>query len=274
MNGINSTDTIEQCSSEPLVSWILCSHVENSHLKLAIESCLSQTYDNFELIFVANGSNATNVAQAVQNWHGSDHRVRVFMTEIRQLSFSLSLGLHHARGKLIARMDGDDISYANRLERQVDFMSKHPEVMVLGTCYEIIDNDGLVQRQIQLPEQDMQIRRAMFRGNPICHPSVMFRKQAVLEAGGYLGGLHAEDYDLWARLSLNPKYRFANLKEICLRYRVIGVSMARRSRWAYASIASSQFRNFLVGGGERWFFASLISVVKLFICSPPIRELK
>lgn len=274
MNDINSTHAIEQSSSEPLVSWILCSHVDNSHLKLAIESCLSQTYSNFELIFVANGSEARNVAQTVRNFYGSDPRVRVFMTEIRQLSFSLSLGLHHARGMLIARMDSDDISYANRLERQVDFMSKHPDVIVLGTCYEIIDNDGLVQRQIQIPEQDMQIRLALFRGNPFCHPSVMFRKQAVLEAGGYLGGLHAEDYDLWARLSLSPKYRFANLKEICLGYRVIGVGMARRSRWAYASIAAIQFRNFLVGGGGRWFFASLISVAKLFLRSSPIRDLK
>lgn len=265
---------IEQMSSSPLVSWILCSHVENSHLKLAIESCLSQTFNNFELIFVANGPDATKVAQSVQALYGTDPRVRVFMTEVRQLSFSLSLGLHHARGKLIARMDSDDVSYANRLECQVDFMSRHPDVIVLGTCYDIIDSDGLVQRQIQNPEQDMQIRVALLRGNPFCHPTVMFRKQAVLEAGGYLGGLHAEDYDLWARLSLVPRYRFANLKEICLGYRVIGVGMARRSRWAYASISASQFRNFLVGGGWRWFFASLISVSKLFLRSSPIRDLE
>jgi glycosyltransferase involved in cell wall biosynthesis len=274
MKNTNANDVSNQVYSKPFVSWILCSHVVNSHLKLSIESCLSQTYNYFELIFIANGPNALKVAQTVQSWYGTDSRVLIFMTEIHQLSFSLSLGLHHARGTLIARMDSDDISRSDRLERQVDFMSEHPEIAVLGTSYEIINDSGAVQRDIRMPQSDKSIRQGLLRGNPLCHPSVMFRRQVVLEAGGYLGGLHAEDYDLWARLSLNPKYQFANLNIICLGYRVIGVGIARRSRWAYASIAASQFRNFLIGGGVRWCFASFVSVGKLLLRSSPIRSLK
>lgn len=261
-------------SKNPHVTWLLCSHISNEHLKLAIESCLNQSFEDFEIVFVANGPMASSVAQSVIDWFGFDARVRVFTTPVRHLSFSLTFGLHHARGLLIARMDSDDISCSRRLERQVQYMIEHPDVAVLGTCYEVIDIDGRVQRQIYLPESDKSIRRALLRGNPFCHPSVVFRKQIVLEAGGYLGGLHAEDYDLWARLSLNPNFRFSNLNEICLGYRVVGVGMARRSRWAYASIATSQFRNFLVGGGLRWFFASVASIGKLLLRSSPIRNFK
>jgi glycosyltransferase involved in cell wall biosynthesis len=274
MNYLNCAHIPENNFSRPLVSWVLCSNVENNHLKLSIESCLSQTYDHFELVFIANGQDATRVAQAVRGWFGTDTRVRVFETSIHQLSFSLSLGLHHARGTLIARMDSDDISSSNRLEQQVAFMSERPDVLVLGTNYEIIDNEGTVKSKVILPESDKLIRQALIRGNPFCHPSVMFRRQVILEAGGYLGGLHAEDYDLWARLSLNPNCRFANLSKICLGYRVIGIGFTRRSRWAYASTASSQFRNFLVGGGLRWLFASVISVIKLILRLWPIRTLK
>lgn len=256
----------------PTVSWLLCSHVVNNHLKIAIDSCLSQTFSDFELIFVANGPMASEVAEAVQNWHGNDSRVRIFATPIRQLPFSLSFGLHHARGNFIARMDSDDISKIDRLERQVNFMKVHPNVAVLGTSYEIIDNDGKFMRTVIMPSTNTSIRRGLLRGNPICHPSVMFRRQLVLDAGGYLGGLHAEDFDLWCRLSLNPMVSFANLPEVCLSYRVIGVGTARRSRWAYAAIAASQLRNFLMGAGLVWGLAIFLSVLKLFLRSSPIKN--
>lgn len=257
-------------SLKPLVSWILCCHILNNHLKVAIESCLNQSYKNFELVIVANGADSQEIYRAVEGWFGSDNRIRVFVTEVQQLSFSLSLGLHNSRGSLVARMDSDDISYSDRLQRQVDYMCEHPGIAVLGSDYQIIDNEGIGQRKVILPKLDSAIRKALFYGNPLCHPSIMFRREIILQAGGYLGGLHAEDYDLWARLSLNPKYQFANLDSILIGYRVIGVGAARRSRWAYASMSSSQFRNFLVGGGGWWLFASLISVFKLVVRSSRI----
>ena len=67
---------------------------------------------------------------------------------------------------------------------------------VFGTAYTFIDAHGVTTKTVQPPTQDADIRRAMPWRNPICHPSVMFRRMAVLEVGGYLGGLHAEDYDL------------------------------------------------------------------------------
>lgn len=253
----------------PAVSWLLCTHVADEQVRLSVQSCLDQTFVDFELLVITNGPAADQVAAVVVGWFGSDTRVRVLTTQVRHLIFSLSLGLHHARAEFIARMDSDDLSKPYRLERQVAFMQQHPELAVLGTAYEIIDAAGLPIEKVSLPTTDLEIRKALIKGNPFCHPSVMFRRQVVLDAGGYLGGLHAEDYDLWIRLSNDPVNKFANLPDVCLGYRSVGVGCARRSRSAYASMASAQFRNFINGQGLLWAFAALLSTVKAFIRSSP-----
>jgi hypothetical protein len=169
-------------------------------------------------------------------------------------------------------MDSDDISKPDRLKHQVMFMNKNKDVAVLGTSYQIIDEKGLPVRNVIMPSSDKSIRRRLYYTNPICHPSVVFRKDIVVEAGGYLGGLHAEDYDLWSRLSLNKSIKFFNLQYIGLEYRMIGVGTARRSRWAYASAAAAQTRNFLVGGGGLWFFSIFVYAAKLLLRSSRPRE--
>jgi len=247
----------------PAVSWLLCTHVADEQLRLALNSCLNQTFTDFELLVVANGDSAEKVAESVKQWVGKDSRVRIFTTEVRQLPFSLTLGLHHARAELVARMDSDDLSKPNRIQMQVNFMRSHPEVTVLGSCYEIIDATAHVLRPVHLPLDDGSIRRAMRWSNPICHPSVMFRRNVVLNAGGYVGGLQAEDYDLWIRLASDSNLKFANLPELCLSYRAIGVGQARGARAAYASVAGAQVRAFLIGEGVGWLFGALVTVLKL-----------
>ena len=258
-------------SNVPAVSWLLCTHVAGEQLRLALQSCLDQTFTEYELLVVVNGSKAQEVASAVRVWVGSDPRIRIFTTEVRHLIFSLSLGLHHARASLVARMDSDDLSKSDRLERQVAFMRQHPEVVVLGSAYEVLDTEGRPQQKVLLPTSNIEIRRALLKGNPLCHPSVMFRRKVVLDAGGYFGGLHAEDYDLWVRLSNDPANQFANLPEICLGYRSVGVGPARRARSAYASMAASQFQNFVKGYGLSWAFAAFFSTLKAFVRSRPSR---
>jgi glycosyltransferase involved in cell wall biosynthesis len=251
----------------PEVSWLLCTHVADEQLHLALQSCLSQTFSDFELVVVANGEQSELVASKVQSWFGGEPRVRLCQTKVRHLPFSLSLGLHHARGRLIARMDSDDVSKPFRLERQVLFMSANPSVAVLGTAYDVVDELGSVKRQVRVPTTDRQIRRGLQTSNPLCHPSVMFRRDVVLKAGGYLGGLHAEDYDLWLRLTAEPGLKFANLPDICLSYREVGVSGVRRTRSAYASVAASQLRQFLISGRIAFIVAVFLTVAKLIIRS-------
>lgn len=257
----------EKSYSPPIVSWLICSHTANDQLFLALTSCLNQTLDNFELIFVANGPEDNEVANTVLGWFKEDPRIRIFSTNIRHLTFSLSLGLSYARGKFIARMDADDISSLNRLDKQVTFMLANPAVAVLGTNYEIIDSSGRVLKNVYMPLSDKEIRTHLFWGNPFCHPSVIYKRDVVLLYGGYMGGLQAEDYDLWVRLSKNPNYKFANLPDICVSYRNEGMGGARRSRTAYASLASAQFQCFISGMGLVWLISSAISAFKAFMRS-------
>jgi cellulose synthase/poly-beta-1,6-N-acetylglucosamine synthase-like glycosyltransferase len=251
----------------PAVSWLLCAHRLNDQLKHAIQSCIDQTFTDFELLVVINGSNSDNIAFAVQSWFGHDPRLRIITTDIKYLTFSLTLGLHYARAPLIARMDSDDLSKRDRLERQVAFMVKNPDVVLLGTAYQYIDLNGNTLNKIVMPILDFEIRKSLIWRNSICHPSVIFRRSAVIEAGGYLGGIHAEDYDLWVRLMQNPKNHFANLEESLIYYRVVGIGVARGSRISYASVAASQIRNFIQGAGVVWLIASIITSIKAVLNS-------
>jgi len=250
----------------PLVSWILCTHVGGTLLYKAIDSCLSQTYSNFELIVVINGDNISKVKEEINGWNiSSDPRLIIYATELKNLTFSLSLGLHLANGKYIARMDGDDISYPHRLSMQVNFLENNPDISVLGTAFEIVDFRDNPISVVSNPLDDLNIRRSMIFKNPLCHPTVMFKRDAVLAVGGYLGGFHSEDYDLWIRLSKCPEIKFANLSEVCLGYRYVGVGVARKSREAYASMAGSQLRSFLISARFKWFVAVLISLIKIVL---------
>ena len=246
----------------PIVSWLICTHVINENLRLSIQSCLNQTFSDFELVVITNGPNAFNIAQEIRHWFNTDRRVHIFSTPIQHLTFSLSLGLHYARGEFIARMDADDLSKPDRIERQLSFMINNPQVIVLGTAYELIDDAGNILKKIYLPTKDKDIRSSLYRGNPICHPSVMFRRLPVLESGGYLGSIYAQDYDLWSRLSLNQKNKFANLDYICLQYRHSGLGKARKARLSYASMSSSQFRNYITGAGITWGLAAILTAFK------------
>jgi len=162
-------------------------------------------------------------------------------------------------------MDSDDVSRPYRLDRQVRYMNANPSVAVLGTAFEVVDEHGSVKRQVRVPTTDREIRQRLRTRNPLCHPSVVFRRDVVLKAGGYLGGLHAEDYDLWLRLTTEPGLEFANLSDICLSYREVGVSGVRRERSAYASVAASQLRFFLVSGHIAWLIATVFTIFKMCI---------
>lgn len=249
----------------PIVSWLLCTNHDDALLDRAIVSCLGQSFEDFELLIIANGVDAEAIGDAIGNRYAYDQRVRVVVTHIYLLNFSLNLGLHLARAPLVARIDSDDVSAPDRLERQVACMVRDPSIAVLGSAYTLIDTAGITHGRVDVPMSNQDIRRSLYYRNPICHPSVMLRRDIVLSLGGYLGGQNAEDYDLWARIALNQEWRFHNLEIPLVAYNSDSVGGGRASRKAYANVAAAQLRNFLVGGGIGWLIGSIITSFKAFI---------
>lgn len=253
----------------PQVSWLLCTHQSHALLDRAIDSCLAQTLVNFELLIVVNGPQAQRIAAALRQRHQADPRVRVFETPVHLLNFSLSWGLHLARADCVARMDADDFSSPDRLQRQWSFMELHPKVAVLGSSYHLVDAAGQVQGHVDAPQSDAEIRRQLRFRNPLCHPSVMLRKATVLPLGGYLGGRHAEDYDLWLRLALNTHWEFANLPERLLFYNNTTEGTARGSQAAYAHAAGALLRNFLLTWDPRYLWGAFMYALKTAVRGKP-----
>jgi glycosyltransferase involved in cell wall biosynthesis len=251
----------------PLVSWLICSNVGGRAMDTAIDSCLAQGFRDFEIVVVANGDDAARIFEDLRRRAKDEPRLCVAMTAVRHLNFSLALGLHLCRGTYVARLDADDIAYPNRLAVQVELLQAQADLAVVGSAYELIDMNDAVIGSVKLPRQDAQIRKALLRGNPLCHPAVTFRRQVALDAGGYLGGLHAEDYDLWCRIADLPGIRFANIDVPLIGYRANPDGAARRSRSAYASVAAAQFRNFAMGRGARWCASAIVSALKAAVLS-------
>ena len=261
MNQEHNSDKVD-LDIYPLVTWLMCAHIGNEYLKIAIESCLEQTYKNYELIIVLNGPHRDEIERSIIGWFPLIDKVRIYKSPIQHLIFSLNLGLHFARGKYIARMDSDDISHPQRLELQVICMEANPKIAVLGSAYKVVDELGTKIGFVRNPLSNKSIRRQLFFKNPLCHPSVMMRKSCVLNIGGYMGGLHAEDYDLWCRLSIDSLNHFKNLDDELLSYRFSSAGGARKSRRAYATMAATQLNVFFLTGKLVWIIAIILTYVK------------
>lgn len=201
--------------SNPTVSVIMPVYNGEKLVREAIDSVLRQTLRDLELVIIDDGSTDTS-ADIAASIAQKDPRVRVIRNGSNLgVAQSLNKGLEAARGELIARADADDICLPGRLEKQVSFMLAHPEVGVCG-CRMRSNRTGGV---ISYPQDDASIRAEMLFRNPIAHPAVIFKKSAVVLAGGYdAGSVPAEDYDLWVRLALSRDTRFANLKDVLVVY--------------------------------------------------------
>jgi glycosyltransferase involved in cell wall biosynthesis len=193
-------------------------HNGEEFLAPAIDSILKQTYSNFEFLIVddASNDNTLGLLEAID-----DPRLRLItLNKNLGLADALNIASANASGDLIARMDADDISEPDRFNLQVDFLSKHPEVGLLGTACSLIDSAGLIiGSQTVLTDND-EIQERLLYDNQFCHPSVMIRSILLKNVGGYrnIGGRFAQDYDLWLRIS--EKSKMMNLEQRLLRYRI------------------------------------------------------
>lgn len=215
--------------TKPKVSILM--PVYNPHpdyFRQALQSILAQTFENWELVMVEDPS--PRLAQEILR-EFNDPRIRHYLNRKRtSLLKQCNRCLFSARGTLVACLDQDDICEPTRLEKQVAFLEQNPKVTVLGTQLAVIRGDGSLVGYRRYPCEHEAIVKAMQYFDPIANPSVMFRKQAAINAGGYqLKDSPFVDYELWCRLAKRGAV-FANLSEPLVRYRVHLDSVTKGSR--------------------------------------------
>lgn len=202
---------------EPKISVIMSVYNGERHLSEAIESIICQTYTEFELIIINDGS-LDKTVDVIKSF--SDPRI-VFLENKNNIGLAASLnkGILEAKGGYIVRMDADDVSLPNRLQLQYEFMQNNPDITVCGSSLVIYDSPD---NQWKPPCTHEEINVRMLFECCLYHPSVIFRKDDVMDgSGGYDATFScSQDYDLWQRLSRVSTIRFANLAEPLIRYRV------------------------------------------------------
>ena len=207
----------------PLVSVIMPVYNGELYLHVAIQSILSQTYKNLELIIVDDASidNSNSIIASF-----TDKRIFYYRNlENSRTAFTLNRGIKIAKGQLIARMDQDDIALETRLEEQVSFLRDNKEIDICGTQ---IERFGMVSENVvsnyPLEHSDIQLM-LLFRA-PFAHSSVMLRHRILEESGyRYDENFLAEGLTLWRKLLLN--YKSANLPKVLMQYRIHSTSITK-----------------------------------------------
>lgn len=213
-------------TNKPLVTVLLPVYNGQQYIVSAAESILRQDYCRFELLLINDGS-TDDTDSLIKQHLLKDPRVRYVSRENKGLIATLNEGISLARGDYIARMDADDIAHSTRLSQQVAFLQRYPDVAVLGTAYNVINGNNERIAVRKPPRWNTLIKPMFMFGSPMAHPSVMLNKK-LASADLYYDKdyIHAEDYELWLRLSL--RYKLANLAEVCLDYRILPQSISRK----------------------------------------------
>jgi GT2 family glycosyltransferase len=227
------------------VAFLVPMYQSEKTIQGCLNSMLSQTVTAFEILVVDDGSTDAS-ASIVDEMARRDTRIRlVKMPSNGGVARSLNAGLRETNAEFIARLDADDEAHPSRLEKQLEFMAATPEVSVCGSFVAYMGATAAQDRIVEVPVRDDEIKTELQNSLhcPFFHPSVMFRRAAVVDAGGYREIFHnSEDYDLWLRLS--QKSKFYNLPTPLTRYRLStsGATLRRlKQQRLYALLARAAF---------------------------------
>ncbi len=220
----------------PTVSVVTSCHNASKYLVEAIESILDQTFKDFEFILIDDGS-TDNTLEIIRDYKKKDQRIVVIEKDNTGLADSLNVGIGLAKGIWIARQDVDDVSLMDRIEKQLNYVLHHKNIVLLGTgCYVINETGDVIKKKGYPPGNKRLVERLENNEMAFPHSSVLFRRDEVQRIGGYRGRLNgAEDRDLWLRLSNSGQ--IACLEEPLIRLRKHTESMTAGN---YKSLVLSQ----------------------------------
>lgn len=199
-----------------------------AYLQASVNSMRRQTWHDFELIIVDDGS-SDGSGEWLREQAQEDSRIHLVSRENRGLVATLNEMLALARGEFLVRMDADDVALPDRITRQVQYLDAHPEVVCVGGSSWLMDEESRLIAPIVPPTSHEAIDAGLLRGHTtINHPAATMRREAVLACGGYHTEAYpTEDLDLWLRLA--ERGRLANLAEPVLCYRIHSGSISGQS---------------------------------------------
>ena len=205
----------------PIISVLLPVHNGQKYLLEAINSILNQTERDFEFIIINDGSTDLT-GSLLQEIEKKEKRITIINGKEKQgLTIALNIGIAHAKGKYIARMDADDMALPERFSKQLEFLENNPEFVIVGCCTLLIDPEGLpiCLFSQKTSHKEIDADHMAGKGGAICHPASMIRKNALEKIGGYRQTMkNAEDLDLFLRLA--EIGQIGNLPEILFKWRM------------------------------------------------------
>lgn len=206
----------------PKVSIILPVYNGEKTLAASLKSIANQTYRDFETLIVDN--NSTDSSCDIAREFTDTANVRIVHCKEQGLVPALNYGIYNSDCEFMARQDDDDYWYPDKLEKQMKRFEEQPHLDIIGTQIRTLDPDGRVEeigtfgKKVNYAVEDNSMKQMLMIGqNPICHPSVVIRRNVMLRVGGYSDLWHlAEDFELWCRMM--PFAKFANIDEVLIDY--------------------------------------------------------
>lgn len=206
----------------------------SDYLKNALRSVFDQTVPPSEVVLVKDGPLTTELDIVIASFAAQYENFKIVaLAKNMGLGNALNVGLSACSYGLVARMDSDDLSLPERFEAQLQVFEKYPEVSVVGGWIsEFEDNPQEIISYRKVPETDKNIKQFFCSKCPMNHMTVMFRRDDVLEVGGYQHFYLFEDYWLWSRM-VKKRMQFYNIQNVLVNVRGGGAMAARRGGWKY-----------------------------------------
>lgn len=230
-----------------MISVIMSTYKEDERLlRESIESILNQTYKDFEYIIILDYPDNDVHKRVIEEYALKDDRIHFYINETNMgLTDSLNRGLSLCHGEYIARMDADDISLPDRLERQMKYLEKNHYDLIGGITEMINENGSLLYSIKNVPTDPKKINKALRYSQCIAHPTWLGKKEVFEKNAGYRHMPLCEDYDFTLRAVLNG-FVISNLNEAVLKYRMTSNSISRSNlfeQYLYMSYITNEYKN-------------------------------
>jgi glycosyltransferase involved in cell wall biosynthesis len=235
------------------------------HFKISMESIINQTIPPTEIVLVVDGPVPEPIQKVIQDIQSKCEYLKVvYLKNNVGHGEARRTGIDQCTHNLIAIMDADDICVSDRFEQQIQCFRKEAGLSVVGgNIVEFVDDINNTVGIRKVPEEDSDIKQYLKKRCPFNQMTVMFKKDAVLEAGGYIDWHCNEDYYLWLRM-MQKGFKFRNINEILCYVRVGRDMYQRRGGWQYfrseARLQKYMLQNKIIGI-QRYLFNVIIRFI-------------